>query len=141
MISVGGLPIHGACVSLTLKDHRQKNIILIGDSGAGKSETLEALRKVAADYVIDMTTIFDDMGTLVIEDGQMKAYGTEIGAFVRTDDLENGYTYSYSNTKSILFDLASVITSFALLTNIAILSNSILNSSSSGEQSHTDPGL
>ena len=93
MISVGGLPIHGACVSLTLKDHRQKNIILIGDSGAGKSETLEALRKVASDYVIDMTTIFDDMGTLVIEDGIMKAYGTEIGAFVRTDDLENGYTY------------------------------------------------
>ena len=93
MISVGGLPIHGACVSLTLKDHRQKNIILIGDSGAGKSETLEALRKVASDYVIDMTTIFDDMGTLVIEDGVMKAYGTEIGAFVRTDDLENGYTY------------------------------------------------
>ena len=93
MISVGGLPIHGACVSLTLKDHRQKNIILIGDSGAGKSETLEALRKVASDYVIDMTTIFDDMGTLLIEDGKMKAYGTEIGAFVRTDDLENGYTY------------------------------------------------
>ena len=93
MISVGGLPIHGACVSLTLKDHRQKNIILIGDSGAGKSETLEALRKVASDYVIDMTTIFDDMGTLMIEDGIMKAYGTEIGAFVRTDDLENGYTY------------------------------------------------
>ena len=93
MISVGGLPIHGACVSLTLKDHRKKNIILIGDSGAGKSETLEALRKVASDYVIDMTTIFDDMGTLMIEDGNMKAYGTEIGAFVRTDDLENGYTY------------------------------------------------
>jgi hypothetical protein len=40
-----------------------------------------------------MTTIFDDMGTLVIEDNHMKAYGTEIGAFVRTDDLENGYTY------------------------------------------------
>ena len=25
MISVGGLPIHGACVSLTLKDHKKKN--------------------------------------------------------------------------------------------------------------------
>ena len=93
MISVGGLPIHGACVSLTLKDHRKKNIILIGDSGAGKSETLEALRKVASDYVVDMVTIFDDMGTLLIENDKMYAYGTEIGAFVRTDDLENGYTY------------------------------------------------
>ena len=93
MISVGSLPIHGACVSLTLKDQREKNIILIGDSGAGKSETLEALRQVASDYVVDMTTIFDDMGSLSIEDDNMKAYGTEIGAFVRTDDLENGYTY------------------------------------------------
>ena len=93
MISVGGLPIHGACVSLTLKDHRQKNIILIGDSGAGKSETLEALRQVASDYVVDMTTIFDDMGTLIIDGDEINAYGTEIGAFVRTDDLENGYTY------------------------------------------------
>lgn len=93
MISVGGLPIHGACVSLLLKDHHKKNIVLIGDSGAGKSETLEALRMVANDYVVDMTTIFDDMGTFLIEDGKIKAYGTEIGAFVRTDDLENGYTY------------------------------------------------
>lgn len=93
MISVGGLPIHGACVSLTLKDHRKKNIILIGDSGAGKSETLEALRQVGSDYVVDMVTIFDDMGTLMIEEDSMNAYGTEIGAFVRTDDLENGYTY------------------------------------------------
>lgn len=92
-INNGALPIHGACVSLILKDHREKNIILIGDSGAGKSETLEALRQVANDYVVDMITVFDDMGSLVIEDGEMKAYGTEIGAFVRTDDLENGYTY------------------------------------------------
>ena len=87
------LPIHGACVTILLKDGREKNIILIGDSGAGKSETLEALRKISGDYVLKMTTIFDDMGTLVLKDGVLKAYGTEIGAFVRTDDLDNDYTY------------------------------------------------
>ena len=93
MINENSLPLHGACVSLTLKDHTTKNIVLIGDSGAGKSETLEALRKISNDYVLDMTTIFDDMGTLSLENGELKAYGTEIGAFVRTDDLENDYTY------------------------------------------------
>lgn len=92
MINSGYLPIHGAGVSLTLKDQRVKNIVLIGDSGAGKSETLEALRMVSNDYILDMKTIFDDMGTFVLDD-DMKAYGTEIGAFVRTDDLENGYVY------------------------------------------------
>ena len=92
MINSGYLPIHGAGVSLTLKDHRVKNIVLIGDSGAGKSETLEALRMVSDDYILDMKTIFDDMGTFILDE-DMKAYGTEIGAFVRTDDLENGYVY------------------------------------------------
>ena len=92
MINSGYLPIHGAGVSLTLKDHRVKNIVLIGDSGAGKSETLEALRTVSNDYILDMKTIFDDMGTFILKD-DMKAYGTEIGAFVRIDDLENDYVY------------------------------------------------
>lgn len=93
MIKEKALPIHGAGVSLVLKNHQRKNIILIGDSGAGKSETLEALRKISDDYIIDMQTVFDDMGTLVLSHNTLKAYGTEIGAFVRTDDLENGYAY------------------------------------------------
>ena len=93
MINSGYLPIHGAGVSLTLKDQRVKNIVLIGDSGAGKSETLEALRMVSNDYILDMKTIFDDMGTFVLDSAGLRAYGTEIGAFVRTDDLGKDYTY------------------------------------------------
>lgn len=41
-----------------------------------------------------MRIIFDDMGYLNIEaDGSVKGYGTEIGAFVRVDDLDPSYAY------------------------------------------------
>jgi hypothetical protein len=93
MIKNKCLPIHGACVTILLNNGTEKNVVLVGDSGAGKSETLEALRKIGQDYVLKMTTIFDDMGTFVLDSDGLKAYGTEIGAFVRTDDLGKDYTY------------------------------------------------
>ena len=40
-----------------------------------------------------MTVIFDDMGTFRIKDDKVLAYGTEIGAFVRLDDLDAGYAF------------------------------------------------
>ena len=93
MIDNGYLPIHGACVHITLKDGRQKNVVIMGDSGAGKSESLEALSEMAGDDISSQLTIFDDMGTFKIENGKVVAYGTEIGAFVRTDDMTAGYAY------------------------------------------------
>jgi len=84
------LPIHGAGVQIRMKD-RVKNLFLLGDSGAGKSETLEAVKALYGDdYQID--TIFDDMGTFHLLNGQVYATGTEIGAFVRLDDLDQGYS-------------------------------------------------
>ena len=93
MIDHGYLPIHGACVHITLKDGRTKNVVIMGDSGAGKSESLEALSEMAGDDISSQLTIFDDMGTFKVEDGKVVAYGTEIGAFVRTDDMTAGYAY------------------------------------------------
>ena len=40
-----------------------------------------------------MTIVFDDMGSFRIKDGKVYAYGTEIGAFVRLDDLDAGYAF------------------------------------------------
>ena len=65
----------------------------MGDSGAGKSESLEAFRILSEEYVKEMKVIFDDMGVLKIKDGKILGYGTEIGAFVRLDDLDSGYAY------------------------------------------------
>ncbi|MGL4676100.1 MAG: phosphoenolpyruvate carboxykinase [Brevinema sp.] len=87
------LPIHGAMVKITLKNGVSKNVVIMGDSGAGKSESLEAFRYLAQDYLQKMVIIFDDMGILKLDKDKPLAYGTEIGAFVRLDDLDQGYAY------------------------------------------------
>jgi len=95
MINRGMLPLHGAMAYLVLRDGRSLNLVLVGDSGAGKSESLEALRGLAAENLSQFKIIFDDMGVLGTDDaGEVRAYGTEIGAFVRLDDLKPGYAYS-----------------------------------------------
>lgn len=89
----GILPIHGAMVKIELKNGNMANIVIVGDSGAGKSESIEAFRMLASDYISNMTIVFDDMGSFEIRDGKVIAYGTEIGAFVRLDDLDPGYAF------------------------------------------------
>ncbi|NDV78938.1 phosphoenolpyruvate carboxykinase [Dysgonomonas sp. 511] len=88
------LPIHGAMVNIALKNGKEANIIIMGDSGAGKSESLEAFRTLNEKYIRHMRIIFDDMGYLKKEeDGTIKGYGTETGAFVRIDDLDPAYAF------------------------------------------------
>ncbi|MDU5149847.1 phosphoenolpyruvate carboxykinase [uncultured Anaerococcus sp.] len=89
----GYLPIHGAGVNVVLQNGKTANIVILGDSGAGKSESIEAFRSLAKEYIRDMTVIFDDMGSFRIKNGEVAAYGTEIGAFVRLDDLDSGYAF------------------------------------------------
>lgn len=94
MMKTGKMPFHGAMVSVILKGGRRANVLLIGDSGAGKSETLEALRTLGRDAIQDLVIIADDMGSLSCgRDGKVLAYGTEIGAFLRLDDLSPGYAF------------------------------------------------
>lgn len=88
------LPIHGAMVNIELKNGKESNIVIMGDSGAGKSESLEAFRTLNEKYIRHMRVIFDDMGFLKKEeDGTINGYGTEIGAFVRVDDLDPAYAF------------------------------------------------
>ena len=95
MINRGNLPIHGAMAKVDLKSGKSANVVIVGDSGAGKSESLEAFRVLADQYIRQLTVIFDDMGSLAIEpDGRVLGRGTEIGAFVRLDDLRPGYAYT-----------------------------------------------
>ena len=93
MIYKTWLPLHGAMVVLTLANQEEKGIILIGDSGAGKSETIEALQKLNHPDIIGMKVIFDDMGSLHLEEGDFVAQGTEVGAFIRLDDLDKASAY------------------------------------------------
>jgi energy-coupling factor transporter ATP-binding protein EcfA2 len=94
MIKKGYLPIHGAMVNIVMKNGKSANVVIMGDSGAGKSESLEAFRGLSEDYISDMTIVFDDMGVIKLnENGKPLGYGTEIGAFVRLDDLDQGYAF------------------------------------------------
>ncbi|MEF9961768.1 MAG: hypothetical protein RSF69_03455 [Erysipelotrichaceae bacterium] len=93
MMAKGWLPIHGAFVNVTLKNGKRKGIMLMGDSGAGKSESIEALRALGNDSIRDLEVVFDDMGSIHLEDGVPFGQGTEIGAFIRLDDLDKGTPY------------------------------------------------
>lgn len=116
------LPIHGAMVNIVLRNGKEANIIIMGDSGAGKSESLEAFRTLNANYIRHMRVIFDDMGYLEKqEDGTIKAYGTEIGAFVRVDDLDPAYAFEqldrgvYSNMDKVNARVTIPITSYDVI--------------------------
>lgn len=92
MMKKGRLPFHGALIKIVLKGNKSRTVLFVGDTGAGKSETLEAIRDIAHDKIQDLFVIADDMGSLEIdEDGNIIGYGTEIGAFLRLDDLRPGY--------------------------------------------------
>ena len=93
MIKRGYLPIHGAMVNVQMKNGKEANVVIMGDSGAGKSESLEAFRTLSEEYISNMSIIFDDMGTFKEINGEIYGYGTEIGAFVRLDDLAQGYAF------------------------------------------------
>ncbi|WP_126992955.1 phosphoenolpyruvate carboxykinase (ATP) [Thermosipho globiformans] len=91
MIDNERLPIHGSMAQITLKSGKKAVAMFVGDSGAGKSETLDALNRMKE--VAEVNIIIDDMGSLDIYNDSVVAYGTETGAFVRLDDLPPGYAY------------------------------------------------
>ncbi len=94
MMKRGRMPFHGAMVRIGLENARAASVLLIGDTAAGKSESLEAFRKLGKDRIRELRIVADDMGSLEIAaDGSVLAYGTEIGAFVRLDDLQQGYAF------------------------------------------------
>lgn len=87
----GIFPFHGALVKINLKNGKESTILIIGDTGAGKSETLEALRVIGKETIADLEIIADDMGSIELRNEQPVGYGSEIGAFLRLDDLQPGY--------------------------------------------------
>jgi len=99
----GVLPFHGAYTRLVLDDGSSANVLLIGDTATGKSETLEALRVAGDERIRHLRIIADDMGSLDVDaDGSLRGFGTEIGAFVRLDDLQQGYAFGQLDRSIIM---------------------------------------
>lgn len=104
----GKMPYHGAMVRILARGGRALTLLIIGDTGAGKSETLEALRILGSDQIEEMTIIADDMGSLDLDaEGRVIGYGTEVGAFVRLDDLQPGYAFGQLD-RSIIMNASQV---------------------------------
>ncbi|MEW6026375.1 MAG: phosphoenolpyruvate carboxykinase [Planctomycetota bacterium] len=94
VLKQGRMPYHGAMFRIILKNNTQANILMIGDTATGKSELLEAFRTLGAGHIQEFKIIADDMGSLEIKPNAIIAgYGTEIGAFVRLDDLQPGFAF------------------------------------------------
>jgi len=99
----GKMPFHGAMVRILLHGDKEATILLIGDTGAGKSETLEAFRILGEKNIREMTIIADDMGSVEIDDnGEPVGFGTETGAFLRLDDLQPGYAFGHLDRSIIM---------------------------------------
>lgn len=94
MMKRGRLPFHGAMVTLRIHEREPITVLIVGDTGAGKSESLEAFRIIGKDEIEEITIIADDMGSLTgAQNGHILGYGTETGAFIRLDDLQTGYAF------------------------------------------------
>jgi hypothetical protein len=95
MMKKGLMPFHGAMSRIVLRNGKAANLLIIGDTATGKSESLEALRTLGEETISRLTVVADDMGSLeVAGDIGVVGYGTETGAFIRLDDLEHGYAFN-----------------------------------------------
>ena len=103
VMKAGNMPFHGAMVRILLHGGREATILMMGDTGAGKSETLEAFRVLGEDQIRELKIIADDMGSIELDqNGNPVGYGTEIGAFLRMDDLQPGYAYGHLDRSIIM---------------------------------------
>lgn len=99
----GNMPFHGAMVKILLQGNKEATILMMGDTGAGKSETLEAFRVLAEKHIRQLTIIADDMGSIELDPkGGAIGFGTEIGAFLRLDDLQPGYAFGHLDRSIIM---------------------------------------
>jgi hypothetical protein len=98
----GGLPVHGSLLTITLRNGLRKTIVLAGDSGTGKSELLIAMsqqmidRSGQARNIESLELLAGDMLSLFIgEDGQLYAFGTESGDFLRMTDIPDSWQHRF----------------------------------------------
>jgi hypothetical protein len=108
IMKIGNMPFHGAMVKILLQGDKEATLLMMGDTGAGKSETLEAFRVLGEKHIRELTIIADDMGSIELDaEGNAIGYGTEIGAFLRLDDLQPGYAFGHLD-RSIIFNPSQV---------------------------------
>ena len=96
------LPIHGSAMTICLKNGMRKTVVMGGDSGTGKSETIIAMMedvvKNAGSQVESIELLAGDMLSLFEgDDGQVYMLGTEQGDFMRMTDISDGWQERFRN--------------------------------------------
>jgi hypothetical protein len=96
--AMGGMPVHGAMITLTFKNGLRKTLVFSADSGTGKSETITAMMdqvinaEGAAAELARVDILSGDMLSLWRgEDGQIYGFGTETGDFLRLTDITESW--------------------------------------------------
>ena len=103
IMKMGNMPFHGAMIKILLQGDKEATILMMGDTGAGKSETLEAFRVLGEKHIRQLIIIADDMGSIELDNnGSPLGFGTEIGAFLRLDDLQPGYAFGHLDRSIIM---------------------------------------
>ncbi|HEY6909387.1 MAG TPA: aminotransferase class I/II-fold pyridoxal phosphate-dependent enzyme [Myxococcales bacterium] len=92
--ALGGMPVHGAMITLTFRNGLRKTLVFSADSGTGKSETITAMMDQAvsgegpAAELARVDILAGDMLSLWRgEDGQIYGFSTETGDFLRLSDI------------------------------------------------------
>ncbi len=96
--AMGGMPVHGAMITITFKNGLRKTLVFSADSGTGKSETITAMMdqlasgEAVAAEVKRVDILAGDMLSLWRgEDEQVYAFGTEQGDFLRLNDITESW--------------------------------------------------
>jgi hypothetical protein len=96
--ALGGMPVHGSMTTLTFKNGLRKTLVFSADSGTGKSETITAMMDQLAEgegqatELKQVDILAGDMISLWRgEDGQVYAFGTEQGDFLRLNDITESW--------------------------------------------------
>lgn len=96
--AMGGMPVHGSMTTLTFKNGLRKTLVFSADSGTGKSETITAMmdQLINADgpaaELARVDILSGDMLSLWRgDDGQIYAFGTETGDFLRLSDITESW--------------------------------------------------
>lgn len=95
---MGGMPVHGAMITITFKNGLRKTLVFSADSGTGKSETITAMMEqmingMAPASEVDRIDILagDMLSMWRGEDHQIYAFGTETGDFMRLTDITESW--------------------------------------------------
>lgn len=99
----GHLPCYASIKRFRFRDGSDVTAVLVGDAFSGKADVLEAARSLAAGRLSEMRVVAVEMGSLLVDDGAVKAHGTGTGGLLHFDHLYKVYALEQID-RAVLLD-------------------------------------